>query len=991
MAINKNIQTENQESNALPLTQDEACVIENTPSFPIIGIGASAGGLEAFEQFLRNVPTDNGMAFILVSHLDPDHASMLTEILQRITKMPVVEARDQMVIEPDHVYVIPPNRDMAILHGTLQLSTPELTRGMRMHIDFFFRSMAEDQREKAIGIILSGTGSDGTLGLRAILGNGGVSFVQEPSTAKYDGMPANAINNGLATYILPVEKMPQQLIHYVKTLLYQIVKPLPQMPGEVSALNKIIVLLRSRTGHDFSFYKKSTILRRIERRMTIHVIENMESYARFLRDNPDEVTNLFKELLINVTSFFRDKEAFELLKTEIIPRLFLNKPENYEFRIWVIGCATGEEAYSIAILLREYMDEIGQEFKVHIYATDIDEDAIIKARTGFYSPNIAIDITPEILKKFFKKEESGFKIRKDIREMVVFALQNVTRDPPFTKLDMVSCRNLLIYLEPELQKRVIIICHYALKPGGKLFLSPSESIGNTDLFSPINKKWKLYAAKTVYSPASSLLNGDMQWYEQVGKESVKVSSPKKEINIAELTQRELLKSAPASVVTDEKGGILYVHGETGKFLRPAPGNASLNIVEMAREGLQLELRHAILAACANKKEIVSKELVVGTNGGSQSVILTVKPLFATGAPVGLLLISFQEIKSNGKRTRANKTSGIHEAGRVEELEHELLDTKEILHNTVEELQASNEELMSINEEVQSTNEELQSTNEELETSKEELQSVNEELITVNDELTDKIEQLSGMENDVKNILENTHIGMIFLDKELLIRRFSPESVRIFRLVSSDIGRYFGDVKSNIEETDLVDDAREILDSFVPKEKVVQTINKDWYLVRILLYRTTETVVEGVVMTFIDITERKKADEVILARNYAENIVDAIREPLIVLDGDLKVITASRSFYQVFGVLPQDTVGCFIYDLGNRQWDIAKLRELLGNILTNNTKFDNIEIDHDFPGIGHKKMLLNARSLPMKGDKAQLILFVIEDITDKKQSEQIEKN
>lgn len=986
MAINKNIQTqtENQESNALPRTQDQACAITNKSLFPIIGIGASAGGLEAFEQFFRNVPENNAMAFILIPHLAPGHPSILTEILQRTTKMPVVEAQDQMVIEPDHVYVIPPNRDMAIFHGTLQLSTPEVARGMRMHIDFFFRSLAEDQTEKAIGIILSGTGTDGTLGLRAILGNGGVSFVQEPSTAKYDGMPTNAVNNGLGTYVLPVEKMPQQLMQYVKTLLCQIIKPRPQMPPEMRALNKIIMLIRSRTGHDFALYKKTTILRRIEQRMTTHAIENMDSYSHYLHEHSSEVVLLFKDFLINVTSFFRDNETFEMLKTDILPRLFANKPENYVFRIWVAGCSTGEEAYSIVILFREYMDESGHEFKVQIYATDIDDDAIAKARSGYYPPNIALDVTPKRLRKFFIKEDSGFRIRKDIREMVIFAIHNVIKDPPFTKLDMVSCRNLLIYLEPELQKRVITICHYAIKPGGILFLSPSESIGSNELFIPLNNKWKFFEAKAAFSPASRMINGDIHGLNDgLDKEHVNVSRPQKEINIAELTRRALLQSyAPASVVTDEKGGILYVHGETGKFLRPAPGNASLNIMEMAREGLQLDLRHAIIAACAQKKEIVCKDLVVGTNGGSQSMNLTVRPLSMTGAPGGLLLVSFHEIKPKGKRTRAKKTSELLQPGRVEELEQELLATKENLHSTVEELQASNEELKS-------TNEEAQSTNEELETSKEELQSINEELLTVNAELNNKVGELIEIQNDVKNILDNTHIGMIFLDKKLLIKRFTPEVVRVFRLASSDIGRHLGDIKSNIEGYEPVDNAQEVLDSFVQKENVVQTINKDWYLIRLLPYRTTDTVIDGVVMTFIDITERKKVDEIQLARTYSENIVDAIREPLLVLDGELKIISASRSFYETFNVAPQDTVGCFIYDLGNRQWDIAKLRGLLENILTQNSKFENFEIEHDFPSIGHKKMLLNARGIPVKASKTQLILLAIEDITDKKHSYRME--
>ena len=466
------------------------------PNFPIIGLGASAGGLEAFENFFRHIKPDSGMAFILVSHLDPSHESMLTEILQRVTTMPVIEAQDQMVVAPDRVYVIPPNRDMSIFHGAIQLTVPELQRGHRMPIDFFLRSLAEDQGERAIGVILSGSGSDGTFGLRAIIGAGGVSYVQDPATAKYDGMPASAIQAGLATYILPVEKIPEQLLFYKKTFFEKKIKPAPPISPPTSALNKIMMLLRSRTGHDFSLYKQSTIRRRIERRMTVNTLEDTDTYARFLKENPQEVHLLFKELLINVTSFFRDPEAFAVLKKDILPALFAQKPENYCFRIWVAGCATGEEAYSIAILFREFMDETRQEYKVQIYSTDIDEDSITFARSGIYPANIGIDVPPERLKRFFSKEETGFRIKKEIRDMIIFATQNVIKDPPFTKLDLLSCRNLFIYLEPELQGRLFPVFHYALKPGGVLFLSSSESIGSfTDLFAPINKKWKFFRAK----------------------------------------------------------------------------------------------------------------------------------------------------------------------------------------------------------------------------------------------------------------------------------------------------------------------------------------------------------------------------------------------------------------------------------------------------------------------------------------------------------------
>jgi two-component system CheB/CheR fusion protein len=960
--------------------------------FPIIGVGASAGGLEAFEQFFRYMPSDSGMAFVLVPHLDPGHASMLTEILQRITTMPVVEAQDQMAVAPNRVYVIPPNRDMTIFHGALQLSAPAVPRGQRMPIDFFLRSLAEEQGEKAIGVILSGTGTDGTLGLRAIHGAGGVSFVQDPSTAKYDGMPTSVVQSGLATYVLPVEKMPEQLLTYVKTLFEHKVGPLPPAPAATSALNKIMLLLRSKTGHDFSLYKQSTIYRRIERRMTVHSIEETDSYARYLQEHPEEVQLLFKELLINVTSFFRDPEAFAVLKTDILPRLFAHKPENYVFRVWAPGCATGEETYSIAILFREHMDEARQEFKVQIYSTDIDEDAIAAARSGVYPPNIAIDVSPERLRRFFVKEETGYRVKKEIREMIIFATQNVIKDPPFTRLDLVSCRNLLIYLEADLQSRLISAFHYVLKPDGILFLGPAESVGSfTDLFKPISKKWKLYQSKPSLASTRTVMAGGLAWTGgRTGGGPDEAAQKAKETNFAELTKRALLQSyAPPSVVTDEQGNLLYVHGDTGRYLRPAPGQASLNVIDMAREGLQLALRTAIHSAAAQKTPVVWKDLPVKTNGGIHGIDLTVRPLTKPEATQGLLIISFQEVEPQAqeKPARAKRIARSGPSQRLAELEQELSYTKENLQATIEEMQAANEELKSANEEFQSMNEELQSTNEELETSKEELQSLNEELVTVNAELQAKIEQLNGMQNDMKNLLDNMNIGTIFLDEHLAIKRFTRQAARVYRLVASDVGRPLGDIKSNIGGEDLMAEAQAVLEALAPREKEVRTTDQAWYLVRIVLYRTLDNVVEGVVLTFTDITDLKKIEEDAReARQYAESIVDTVWEPLIILDSDLKVVSASRSFYRTFRVSPQETVGCYLYNLGDRQWDIPRLRELLETILPQNTSFDNFEMEHDFRLIGRRKVLLNARRILRKTGETQLILLAMEDVTERRSAE-----
>jgi two-component system CheB/CheR fusion protein len=954
-------------------------------AFPVVGIGASAGGLEALEQFFRHAPTQSGMAFVLVQHLDPSHASLLTEILQRTTTMPVVEAVDQALVEPNRVYVIPPNRDMAIFHGKLQLSVPNEPRGQRMPIDAFLRSLAEDQQENAVGIILSGTGTDGTLGLRAIQGVGGVTLAQEPATAKYDGMPSSAIQAGYATHVLPVDKMPDELVAGGAHCLDAKIEP-PAAPDKVaSGIIRILMQLRSSTGHDFSLYKKSTIRRRIERRMAQHAIEDTEVYARYLKENPAEVRILFKELLINVTSFFRDAEAFAALEKDILPRLCQGKPDDYLFRVWVAGCATGEEAYSIAMLLREQMTQANQEFKVQIYSTDLADDAIAIARAGFYPPNIAQDVTPERLRRYFVKEETGYRIKKEIREMVVFATQNVIKDPPFTKLDLLSCRNLMIYLEPELQNRLIQAFHYALKPGGVLFLSPSESIGNhTQLFTPINRKWKFYSATHSMNSSRAVMAHVVSWAaEPGGKAPEEAMAKPKETHFAELTRRMLVQCfAPASVVTDLKGDILFVHGETGKYLRPAPGQASLNVVDMAREGLDLELRAAIRAAASEGTPTLNRAMQVKTNGDFTAVSLSVRPVPGRDGSQNLLLVSFQDIASPVALPGRKRSAKPVESGRIEELERDLAYLKESHQATQEEQQASNEELKSTNEELQSTNEELQSTNEELETSKEELQSVNEELITVNSELQAKIEQLARMQNDMKNLLDNTHIGTLFLDEHMIIRRFTREVAELYRLAPSDVGRALGDIKSNLEGEELLAQAQSVLETLVPCEREVRTCQGAWYLARIQPYRTLDNIIEGVVLTFTDISKRIEAEMAVqLARELAENVVNTLRAPLLVLEGDLQVVSANRAFYQYFQVTAADTVGRKIYDLGNSQWDIPALRELLEVILPRDQAVEGYVVEHDFPAIGRHKIKLNARRIVAKASTPSLILLTTEEIVE----------
>ena len=960
-------------------------LLESTTSakIPIIGIGASAGGLEAFEKFFRLFPVNSGSACVVISHLDPDHDSMLTEILGRVTKMPVNEVKDSMRVLPDQVYIIPPNRELTIFQGSLYANAITSDRSHQMKVDQFFRSLAEEQGYKSIGIIFSGTGTDGTLGLRAIQGAGGITLVQDPKTAKFEGMPNSAIMGGFATYILPIEEMPDQLMKIINNLNENISiseKQLtdPFFTSERDKITQILKIIRSRTGNDFSQYKKSTIHRRIRRRMDIHLIEKTQVYIRYLEEHPEEVKNLSRELLINVTSFFRDPEAFSSLKEEILPDLIRQKGEFDPVRVWVPGCSTGEEAYSIAILVREILDDLGIDSKVQIYGTDIAEDAILTARQGIFPPNIAADILPEYLQKYFIREEGRYRVKKEIREMVIFAVQNLIRDPPFTKIDLISCRNLLIYLESELQAKIISTFHYALNPNGVLFLSPSETIGCVpDLFTPKNRKWKIYGVtKQITSirslsglPFTHLYSDPIAAYP-----SIKAQDPEK--NIAEITRRALLNEyAPASVVTDKNGYLLYVYGDTGKYLRPAPGQVSLSVIEMAREGLELELRTAIHMVSINQEPVFRENILVKTNGGYEPIDLTVRPIIGQESLPNGLIISFIEAKNPLEKKKTGRKSSIiktEQKNRLQELEQEILYTRENLQATIEEMQASNEELKS-------TNEELQSTNEELETSREELQSVNEELLTVNAELQAKIEQLFGMQNDMKNLLNATSIATIFLTRELFVRWFTPESTKIFKLLPSDIGRPLGDIKSTLIGDDLMDDVESVLESLIPIEREVKTSHHDWYQVRIMPYRTFEDVIDGIVITFIDITHKKHAEKAeIRAREYAENIIDTIRDPFIVLDPELKVKSASRSFYQIFNLSSEEIIGIPFTRIFNHQWDIPSLIALLKRVLPEKTFFENISVTHTFPKTGERTLVLNVRGFQEENDKSGLIMLAFQE-------------
>jgi two-component system CheB/CheR fusion protein len=840
--------------------------------FPIVGIGASAGGLEALELFFANVPAESGMAFVVVQHLDPTYKGMLVELLQRGTPMPVFQAKERMRVAPNCVYVIPPNKDLSILHGVLHLSAPLAPRGLRLPIDFFFRALAADQQEHSLGVILSGMGSDGTLGLRDIKEGGGSVFVQTPETAKFDGMPRSAIEAGLADFIAPAQELFASLNAFIHhTPLFTQPKLSTESGPHVlddeqanSSLEKVLLLLRSQTGHDFSLYKKTTLYRRIERRIGIYHLENIAMYVRFLHENPQEVKTLFNELLIGVTSFFRDPAAWEELKTEALPALLAERSPEQTLRAWVPGCSTGEEAYSLAISFKEALETLkpqktSKKFSLQIFATDLDTHAIEKARQGVYPASLSGEISAERLERFFVKTERGYRVTPAIREMVIFAEQNLIMDPPFTKLDLVSCRNLLIYLTSELQKKLLPLFHYSLNPSGILFLGNSETVGGfTNLFTARDRKNRIYQRQDV-NASTHALDFPTSFTAARSQKAEKVLKPME--NIQTLADNLLLQTyAPAAVLTSETGDILYISGRTGKYLEPAAGKANWNIFAMARDGLRYELHNAFQKALREQKTVTLKNLVVGTNGGAQTVNVTIQPIHGNNALSGTVMVVFREVATASvPEASVNPRRGAAHRARLEELERQLNQAHQEIQIIREEMQTSQEELKSANEELQSTNEELQSTNEELTTSKEEMQSMNEELQTVNHELQANLDELSHANNDMKNLLDSTDIATLFLDNQLRVRRFTSQTSQITRLIASDVGRPITDIASALLYPQLAEDAREVLRTLVKVDKQIATPEGSWFTARILPYRTLENMIDGVVITFSDITEVKKLE------------------------------------------------------------------------------------------------------------------------------------
>ncbi|MCM2280101.1 MAG: ATP-binding protein [Oligoflexia bacterium] len=973
-------------------------------AFSIVGVGASAGGLEAFTQLFKALPTDTGMAFVLIQHLDPSHSSFLAEALSKVTRMSVHEIKSGMTVQPNQIYVIPPNADVGILRGVLTILPRSTDQAKRhMPIDFFFRSLAADRGTQAIGVVLSGTATDGTDGLKAIQAEDGVTFVQDPSSAKFSGMPQSAVDARAVDFCLPVPKIAQELVRLARHPWIDS-HDIEVSPGrnDDEDLQKICILLRSGVGVDFSEYKPTTIRRRLARRMALLKLKSLGDYEQYLRDNPGETKLLYEDVLIHVTSFFRDAEVFKRLKESVFPEIMKHKQAGAPIRMWVTGCSTGEEPYSIAISLLEYFGDRPPKFPIQIFGSDISERAIEKARAGLYPGSAVRDVSPEQLRRFFTKTESGYRISKQVRDICVFVRHDLARDPPFSKLDLVSCRNVLIYFDQILQRRVIATFHYCLNQPGFLVLGRTEAIsGYPELFSVVDKSYKIFSRSAVTGTLRSLtLRGTSPTAPPSTRSAADQARPA--VDVARHVDNLLLAQySPPGVIVNDRMEILQIRGRTGPYLELPPGQPKLNLLKMVREGLLTELRMAIQQAKDEKMTIRREGIQVQQDGAAKIcnvVVMPVvglpesseskEPLFVVlfeDARIGLTSAEYEKSAQTSRGLRESKIKS-EEDQRCAKLEHELKATQEYLQSLTDEHQRTNDALTSVNEELTSSNEELQSLNEELETAKEELQSTNEELTTVNDEFQNRNQELSQVNGDLVNLLENVEIPILILDANRRIRRFTPRSQSVLKLLPSDVGRPIDDIKSNIIVENLDGLIQEVIETVRPKELEVQDREGHWLRMQIRPYKTVDNRIDGAVLSLVDVDVLKRAViSAEWARDYAAGIVEAVQTPLIALDKEIKVISANEAFYKVFGVSRQDTQGKSLYDLGLSQWNIQSLRTSLGEMLAEDTRFQNVEAERTFPRLGVRTMSLSARSVDSHTGMP-MILLAIEDITDRKKAE-----
>jgi two-component system, chemotaxis family, CheB/CheR fusion protein len=841
--------------------------------FVIVAIGASAGGLEAFTELVKALPANTGMAFVLVQHLDPTHHSMLTELVSKSTSMSVSEVKNGMKVKANHVYVIPPNCMMTIANRVLQLNPRDDVYATRMTVDHFMRSLAEDQGGRSVGVILSGSGTDGTLGLGEIQAQGGVTFAQDETTARHDGMPRSAIAAGTVDFVLPPKEIARELVRIAANRFVlppdreEAEQEQEQAPEPHPAIHTIFQLLRKSSGVDFTYYRHTTIRRRIQRRMVVHKIETLDDYVKYLQQNPAEVKALYQDMLINVTSFFRNSTVFDSLKSLVYPAIVKNRPRDTTIRVWAPGCASGEETYSLAITVLEFLGDRASEIPVQLFGTDVNEASIIKARTGMYPENIQGDVSPERLRRYFSKTETGYRVSKTIRDMCIFAQHNVLYDPPFSQLDLICCRNVLIYLEPMLQKKIVSLFHYALRPTGFLTLGISEGVGSsTNLFSLVDRPSKIFVKKAIASHVPAGFSVDRKRGElslnpgarATGEASWSYPDFQKECD-----RRLLAQYAPATVFVNQDLEVIHSRGELDAFLKLPSGRASLSILRMVREGLISDLRSAVAQATRQKGSVRRKNVVIKNGKTSQTVELEVVPLHMGNQKERYFMIVFHNAESGerekesraggGRRKRKEAAQSEARDRRIARLEQELSATKEYLQSVIESQEATNEELQSANEEILSSNEELQSTNEELETAKEELQSTNEELTTVNDELRNRNTEITQVNSDLNTLLAVRGVGMVMLNNDLTIRRFTASAQKIFGLIPADVGRPFRNIKPTIDMPDIAPMIEKVVGDLSITEKDVQDHAGNWFKLRVSPYRSVDNRVDGVVITVLDVS------------------------------------------------------------------------------------------------------------------------------------------
>jgi two-component system, chemotaxis family, CheB/CheR fusion protein len=970
--------------------------------FPIVGIVASAGGLEAFRELIGHLPIDTGMGFVLIQHLSPDHESLLSEILSRVTQMPVREVQEGMMVEPNEVYVIPPNTQMTLAAGMLHLAPRQKINGKYLPADAFFVSLAADRGNKAIAVVLSGADSDGSQGLKAIKVGGGVTFAQCEATAKFDSMPNTAVATGNVDFVLPPQAIAEELANISQNVKLLYSQPLPvvtELPEPGTALTTIFAQLRTTTGIDFTSYKPATLNRRMQRRMLLYKLNSLSDYAEYLQAHPAEVKALYEEILIYVTSFFRDAQAFEELKTQVFPTISQNKPLDAPIRIWVAGCSTGEEVYSIAICLLEFFSTRATIPPIQIFATDISEVAISRARLGLYLDAQMEAVSSERRNRFFVPLADGsYQISSAVRELCVFAHHNLGSDPPFSNLDLISCRNVLIYLSDKLQERIMSLFHYSLNLTGFLMLGTSESVKtSSDLFTSIDEQFKIYARKL--SLTRPLFSFTTSSNPIANVDSGQQMAPKRANNFdlgREVDHLISNRYAPVSVVVNDQMDILQMRGDSNPYLKLPTGTTDLNLLMMARSGLETALRTAIYQAQIQNISIRQEQIQVSSGDASLLFNLEVIPFRPAIVDTLYFLVLFETVLPPITDTYPSSAESLNPANLEREIEQlrqalEAATQRELsaqvhLQAVIEEQNYLNQNLRVANEEILSSNEELQSTNEELQTAKEEIQATNEELSTTNDELRSRNLQQNRDNSDLNNFLASISIPIVMLTNDLRIRRFTPTAQRLFNFISTDIGRPFSDLRANFDVPNLETMILSVLETLNTQEQEIQTQSGYWYNLRVRPYRTVENQIDGVTMLFVDIDALKRNATILeSARHYTETIIDTVPTPLVVLDANMRVNNANHSFYEMFQVSALETTQSHLFELGNRQWNIPKLRSMLEEVLINNIQVHNFEMDHCFERIGQKTMLLNACKLE-RFDNISMILLLIEDITERKQFE-----